>query len=102
MRLNLTFSENDIHGGGTDPVGSFEVSGIFSDTTGGVLFTVKYASHSVEYSGSWDGTFIYGKWTLHDDHFTEIGDFEIWPEKGEVLAAAGAISGEEGLDLPHF
>lgn len=100
MRLNLRFQGNDIDGGGSDPVGEFKVSGIFSETTGGVLFTKTYATHAVEYSGSWDGAMIYGKWTLHDEQFTEIGEFEIWPEKEEQLASAGAAVAGEELKFP--
>jgi len=93
MRLNLAFSGNNINGGGSDPIGSFEVSGIFSDETLRVLFTKTYRTHTVEYSGVWDGHFIYGRWTLHDEQFTEIGEFEIWPEdtREMVESATGSI-----------
>lgn len=102
MRLTLQFAGTNIDGGGNDAIGSFDVKGIFSDETGRVLFTKAYKTHSVEYSGVWDGNFIYGKWTLHDEQFTEIGEFEIWPEKEEEMAGAGAATISEGLKLPSF
>lgn len=87
-------------GRGTDPMGSFDLSGIFSAENGRVLFTVAYTSHEVEYSGVWDGHLIYGKWTVHDDHFTESGDFEMWPEKTEERVGAGSASYGEEHSLP--
>lgn len=102
MRLTLRFAGSNIDGGGNDPVGEFVVTGIFSDETGGVLFTVAYKTHTVEYSGTWDGNFIYGKWTLHDEQFTEIGEFEIWPEKQEEMVTTGAATISEGLLFPSF
>lgn len=100
MRLDLRFAGTDMDGRGTDPMGSFDLSGIFSAENGRVLFTVAYTSHEVEYSGVWDGHLIYGKWTVHDDHFTESGDFEMWPEKTEERVGAGSASYGEEHSLP--
>lgn len=83
MRLRLSFANSNINGGGNDPIGQFEISGIWSDDSQRVLFTQQYRTHSVEYVGQWDGTLIYGKWTLHDQFFSESGEFEIWPDQEE-------------------
>ena len=100
MRLSLQFAGNDINGSGNDPVGSFDISGIFSDETQRVLFTSAYRTHTVDYSGVWDGHFIYGRWTLHDDQFTEIGEFEIWPEEEREKVEVGSASVSEGHGIP--
>ena len=102
MRLTLQFSGSDVNGRGNDAKGEFQVSGIFSDVNGGVLFTTTYQTHAVEYVGTWDGTFIYGKWTLHDEQFTEIGEFEIWPEKEEEMAGVGTATISESLGMPSY
>jgi hypothetical protein len=81
MRLRLLFDSANVNGGGNDPVGEFTVTGIYTEDTERVLFTQTYKTHSVDYSGVWDGQLIYGKWTLMDSVFTESGEFEIWPEK---------------------
>jgi hypothetical protein len=102
MRLTLQFSGSDVNGRGNDAKGEFQVSGIFSDVNGGVLFTTTYQTHAVEYAGTWDGNFIYGKWTLHDEQFTEIGEFEIWPEKEEEMAGVGTATISESLGMPSY
>ena len=100
MKLKLHFVGTNLNGGGNDAIGSFEVAGIFSDETGQVLFTVTYRTHTVDYSGTWDGQFIFGKWTLHDESFSEIGEFEMWPDKEETDPMSGIESLEDSLALP--
>lgn len=100
MRLTLRFSGSNIDGGGNDPVGAFSIAGIFSEETQRVLFTKTYRTHQVEYSGQWDGHFIFGRWTIQDDYYTEIGDFEIWPEEANEMVEVGAATVGETLESP--
>ncbi len=100
MRLRLIFTGTSINGGGNDPVGAFEVSGIFSDETNRVLFSVAYRTHIVEYSGLWDGQFIYGHWVLQDENFTETGEFEIWPDREKKDSVSDAMSVGDMLAMP--
>ena len=100
MKLSLRFGETDVTGSGNDPIGAYDISGILCDNGDRVMFTKQYRTHAVEYAGTWDGTMIYGKWTLHDEAFTEIGEFEIWPDQDESLELMAAGSFEHGLTLP--
>lgn len=100
MKLNLKFEYTNVDGHGKDPMGDFRVGGMFSPGTWRVLFTKSYTSHSVDYTGTWDGTMIYGRWSLHDDHYSEAGDFEIWPDTQEEMVGVGASSIEEFLSMP--
>lgn len=81
MKLRLSFSESNIDGGGNDPIGSFSISGIYSQDGERVMFTKVYKTHATDYSGTWDGYMIYGRWTVQDELYTETGDFEIWPDR---------------------
>jgi hypothetical protein len=100
MRLTLKFAGSNINGGGSDQVGAFKIAGIFSEETQRVLFTKTYRTHEVEYSGQWDGHLIFGRWTIHDDYYTEIGDFEIWPEEANEMVEVGAATSGETLEIP--
>lgn len=100
MKLQLRFSETGIEGTGNDPIGSFDVSGLLCDDGERVIFTQQYRTHGVEYAGQWDGTMIYGRWTLHDESFTEVGEFEIWPDHDELAELQAAMAGEQGLSYP--
>lgn len=84
MKLRLRFYETNIQGDGTDRTGTFSVAGMFSESTGRVIFSKTYPSHTVDYVGTWDGSLIYGKWTIADEEFSESGDFEIWPDKEDA------------------
>lgn len=100
MKLALKFEGNIIQGSGRDPMGAFQISGIFSDETHRVLFSKEYGAVTVEYSGLWDGTFIYGRWNLHDEAYSEAGDFEIWPDKEEDGYQSLAEQLGETLSMP--
>lgn len=100
MRLHLQFREANLSGTGNDPIGSFEIVGILCDDGQRVMFTQQYRTHGVEYAGQWDGTMIYGKWTLHDEAFTEIGEFEIWPDRDESFQLSEVAAWEHGLVVP--
>lgn len=100
MKLQLRFMESGLDGTGNDPIGSFDVSGILCEDGSRVIFTQQYRTHGVEYAGQWDGTMIYGRWTLHDESFTEIGEFEIWPDRDELVELQASISQEHGWSIP--
>lgn len=100
MKLTLRFGEKDVTGSGNDPIGAYDISGILCDDGQRVLFTKQYRTHTVEYMGQWDGTMIYGKWTLHDEAFTEVGDFEIWPEQDDPMEFSEFALFEHGLAVP--
>jgi hypothetical protein len=99
MRLRLVFKSSNINGGGNDPIGEFTITGIYQQDSERVIFTQVYKTHSVDYSGVWDGQMIYGRWTLDDAVFTESGEFEIWPDKemdSFGFAAAETLGFAEG------
>lgn len=100
MKLRLKFESNLIEGSGRDPMGEFRITGMFSDESQRVLFTKEYGAISVDYSGIWDGTFIYGRWNLNDEAYSESGDFEIWPDKEDEGYMTLAEQLGESLTMP--
>lgn len=100
MKLRLKFESNLIEGSGRDPMGEFRITGMFSDESQRVLFTKEYGAISVDYSGIWDGTFIYGRWNLNDESYSESGDFEIWPDKEDEGYMTLAEQLGESLTMP--
>lgn len=99
MKLRLTFHENAIEGSGRDPMGEFSIAGMFSDGQR-VIFTKDYGAISVDYMGTWDGMLIYGRWNLHDQNYSEAGDFEIWPDKDDEDVTSIAEQLGETLSMP--
>jgi hypothetical protein len=100
MKLRLKFEGNLIEGSGRDPMGEFHIYGMFSDENQRVLFTKAYGAISVDYSGVWDGVMIYGRWTLHDESYSEAGVFEIWPDKEDEGTLTLAEQLGESLSMP--
>jgi hypothetical protein len=100
MRLKLDFLNGSVNGTGNDLSGDFEIVGIYSTDTDRVLFTKTYRWQSVDYSGLWDGQLIYGKWVLHDNEYSDEGEFEIWPDKDEEFLHALSGSAEDMRSLP--
>jgi hypothetical protein len=99
MKLRLTFHENSIFGSGRDPMGEFQISGMFSNDQR-VMFTKDYGATTVDYSGTWDGMLIYGRWNLHDQNYSEAGDFEIWPDKEDEDITSIAEQLGESASMP--
>jgi V8-like Glu-specific endopeptidase len=61
----LSFSGGKISGQGKDQeIGSFTITGSYSDQTGEVSFIKKYKSSTVNYSGKLIGDTINGKWEI--------------------------------------
>lgn len=102
IKLSLRFDDGSIVGDGGDPGGRFQVSGIFSPDTQRVLFSKEYQWQIVDYSGIWDGRLIYGKWTLHDEEYSEQGEFEIWPDHGDEGQLSLAGLAEDVKAMPGF
>jgi hypothetical protein len=76
MWLGLTFEGGRVGGAGSDPVGSFIVTGSYDDS-GAVTFLKQYVGgHEVDYRGLPSGKGIAGSWTI-PPHLT--GLFRIWP-----------------------
>ncbi len=100
MKLSLNFTANAIQGSGRDPSGDFEINGMFCDNTWKVMFTKTYPNLKVDYSGSWDGTMIYGSWHLDDASYSESGKFEIWPDKSSEEATSIEAQIGEYLTMP--
>jgi hypothetical protein len=100
MKLNLRFTGTDIVGEGTDVGGPFQVNGIFSRETNKVMFTKAYQWQNIDYCGTWDGHMIYGTWSLHDQEYSESGEFEIWPDTEEESVRAWEASWSESLTAP--
>lgn len=100
MKLSLNFTASAVQGSGRDPIGEFVINGMFCDNTWKVMFTKTYGSHTVDYSGTWDGNMIYGRWHLEDAVYSESGDFEIWPDQS--TEEAGTIEEQLGeiLSMP--
>ena len=82
MHLNLTFEDGSIFGEGGDVVGRFEIEGSYNGDS--VEFVKRYSYFGVTYTGSWDGGSISGRWRIREALGFEKGEFEIWPEAGEV------------------
>lgn len=100
MKLRLRFFDNNIEGSGRDPMGEFSLSGMFSEDNGRVMFTKEYGAINVDYTGTWDGSMIYGRWNLMDQHYSESGDFEIWPDKDEKDVTSIEAQLEDFLSMP--
>src|SRR5690348_14965794 len=47
MKLRLRFAGNIIEGSGSDPMGNFQITGMFSDETNRVLFSKEYGAVTV-------------------------------------------------------
>jgi len=100
MKLRLRFFDCAIEGAGRDPMGEFKISGMFSEDNGRVIFTKEYGAVNVDYCGTWDGTLIYGRWNLSDQHYSESGDFEIWPDKEDEDVTSISAQIEDYLSMP--
>ena len=82
MELVLTLKGSDLTGAGMDDIGTFTIAGTAAG--GRVNWLKSYATHGVDYEGSFDGRFIRGGWRLGPGS----GVFCLWPDgSGEVEAA---------------
>lgn len=97
MRLTLRFGETSINGDGIDKVGDFTVSGRYAGED--VEFDKTHSSHTIGYTGRWDGDMIAGRWRFRRRMrgIENEGEFEIWPESDDeaierMEAALTAVS----------
>lgn len=91
MRLTLHFREGRVEGEGQDPVGWFEISGVYSSSTGEFRFVKTYpGKHSVDYSGQPSGASLRGRWQIQGDWG---GDFNIWPESSQTQDLQAGLPG---------
>ena len=96
MDLILTFSDGRISGEGCDDIGSFAISGDYSETTMDCCWVKTYAGrHSVDYFGCKEGKGIWGTWSLPKWK----GGFQIWPIGSQP--SLDGISAEEDVELPE-
>jgi hypothetical protein len=76
MDLILEFKNDRMTGEGADRIGSFVISGQYSEENGDCSWVKQYVGrHSVVYQGYREGKGIWGNWTLT----TTRGGFQIWP-----------------------
>ena len=95
MRLHLTFEGPDIRGGGSDSSGPFTMDGSFDADTNEVAITKSYSFLTVLYRGRWDGVMIAGTSSIVGNQFFDTGEFEMWPESGEL--SIGEMMREEAV-----
>jgi hypothetical protein len=107
MRLRLSFSANQVIGGGSDCAGFFEMSGIIDPRDGTVRLTKRYPTHGVEYQGRWDGRMIAGLWRMRQPvlygqarFVEERGEFEMWPESEETESLRDLLEENRSDALP--
>lgn len=82
LRVNVTL-EGALSGAGMDSCGPFLIEGTYSPSSAQVVFSKTYSSHKVAYKGFWDGSQVVGVWSISTG-WLQRGEFEIWPEQGEV------------------
>ena len=83
MDLDLTFSNGQMAGSGSDNVGPFLIKGRYSAATRECDWVKTYSgSHNVFYRGFRDGHGIWGRWEIPP---FDGGGFHIWPRsEGET------------------
>jgi len=96
MDLQLRFSNGVLTGTGRDLVGDFSLKGRYDLASGTCFIRKRYPSHEAFYSGSSDGTGIWGRWEIFPNL---TGTFSIWPGSAgdglEESARAGIPFGAE-------
>jgi len=90
MSLELKIAKGLLKGRGEDRIGTFQIKGEYH--TAQVSLTKTYGRRKISYEGLWDGSMIFGKWTLETRTARDEGVFEIWPLSDDL--------GLEGLADP--
>lgn len=76
MDLILEFKKGRMTGEGADGIGSFVISGHYSEESGECSWVKQYVNrHAVDYKGYREGKGIWGNWRLEGGK----GGFHIWP-----------------------
>lgn len=105
MKLRLQFCGVQVLGAGCDCAGPSEIHGAM-DAEGTVSFVKTYSSHTAHYEGRWDGRMIAGVWTMRHQilfgqarFLEEKGEFEIWPETGELESVGDLFEEDQAMAL---
>ena len=85
MKLRLWIKGELISGEGEDVLGGFVVYGNYWPAKEIVKLRKRYATHAVEYNGTWDGSMISGLWRIRAGKRWdgEKGGFDLWPDTEE-------------------
>ncbi|MFN3168760.1 MAG: hypothetical protein ACE37H_17015 [Phycisphaeraceae bacterium] len=95
MRLTLEFSGGKITGEGTDPVGLFDMKGIYSLKHNMVSMVKRYrGAHSVGYVGGAADGGLNGTWQIL--RIPQIDEWRLWPVKDEHESVCHAAEEEDG------
>lgn len=100
MDLILEFKNGVMTGEGADGIGSFVISGGYSEQNGECSWAKQYVGrHAVQYKGFRDGKGIWGNWIIS----TAKGGFHIWPlsEGAPLVAVEETDEQEKPLLLPR-
>ena len=95
MRLNLEFIEGAITGEGTDPVGPFDMNGIYSLKHNLVSISKRYqGAHDVGYVGCAAHGGLNGTWQIRS--IPQIDAWRLWPveESFEVVPTLATAEDE--------
>ncbi len=89
MRLSLTFANGNVHGDGTDDIGTFCIRGRYDAASKECHWIKSYmGAHDVFYRGFREGKGIWGTWEIG---LSAHGGFHIWPrQSGEGETASEA------------
>ena len=97
--FRLTFSGNDITGGGSDLNGGFSMRGTYDPANEKVTITKRYWHTKVVYHGVWNGSFVSGHSIIGPAWVGERGIFEMWPEdEEEAIEFAREVESFERLE----
>jgi hypothetical protein len=78
MDMDLTFSNGNLSGSGSDDVGRFLMKGRYDEASSECYWTKSYVgAHDVFYRGYREGKGIWGRWEIHSSFH---GGFYIWPK----------------------
>lgn len=95
MRLDLTFQDGLLRGGGDDDVGTFFLKGRYDADSLEVYWTKTYPGrHDVFYRGFGEKGWIWGTWMLSNGM---TGGFKIWPRRA---GAEEASTAEAAAEIP--
>ena len=102
MDLQLRFDSGRISGSGWDDIGSFEISGTYSEQTLECSWVKQYhGQHAVDYTGFREGKGIWGTWRVWGGK----GGFHIWPigAGGDALERSEKAEEEQSVhaDAPR-